>query len=249
MTDDVTKIIYDKHATSWERREPNSLSDFTGRPVVFDLCGDVSGLRILDLGCGEGYCARILKQMGASSIEGIDISPEMVALAKSQQTDGLTFQVGDVQSLPFADGEFDLVVGVFVYNYLEIEEMFKSHDEVFRVLKPGGCFLFSVPHPAFPHIRRDLAPPFFFDFQGGGYFSSRNVRNHGLIFCRDGRQLPVQMVHKLFSDYFDSLSKAGFEKLPRITEMGVKPEHLELDPDFFSPVDDVPLHLAISIVK
>lgn len=36
-----TKDIYNENAHLWERREPNSLSDFTGRPPVFDLCSDV----------------------------------------------------------------------------------------------------------------------------------------------------------------------------------------------------------------
>lgn len=246
----ITEDIYNKNASNWERREPNSLSDFTGRPVVFNLCGDVSGLRILDIGCGEGYCARILKAMGAASIEGIDISPEMIALARSQtEDDSLQFQVGDVQSLSFENDQFDLVVGVFVYNYLTVEEMERSHREVFRVLKPGGRFLFSVPHPAFPQIKSDLTRPFYFDFGGKGYFSSRDIRNHGVIFCRDGKELPVQMIHKLFEDYFSSLAAAGFTTLPSVTEMGVKPEHMELDAEFFSPVNDIPLHMAISLKK
>ena len=40
MTKD-TREMYDSNAHKWARREPNSLSDFTGRPRVFELCGDV----------------------------------------------------------------------------------------------------------------------------------------------------------------------------------------------------------------
>jgi len=252
MSKNITKEIYDEHAAFWERREPNSLSDFTGRPPVFDICGDVSGLDILDIGCGEGYCARILKSEGARKITGIDISPEMIELAKNQDQksgQGNTFQIGDGQDLSLGDGMFDLVLGVFVYNYMTIDEMKRSHKEVFRVLKPGGRLVFSVPHPAFPQIKSSLTSPFFFDFNGAGYFSARNVRNHGKIFCRDGKELPVQMVHKLIADYFDSLSEAGFSSMPQIRELGVTAENLDLDPGFFGPVNDIPLHMAFSISK
>ena len=39
-----TETLYDANAGKWERRAPSSLSDFTGRPAVFELCGDVVGL-------------------------------------------------------------------------------------------------------------------------------------------------------------------------------------------------------------
>jgi len=252
MSDNITKKIYDKHASSWERREPNSLSDFTGRPAVFDLCGDVTDLDILDIGCGEGYCSRTLKSMGASDMEGIDISPEMIELAKQQEASerlGIHYHTGDVNNLAYGDETFDLVIGVFVYNYLTVEEMELSFSEVFRVLKPGAKFIFAVPHPAFPQIKKDLTPPFYFDFDNAGYFSSRNIRHHGEIFCRDGKQLPVQMVHKLFEDYLNGLSSSGFTNMPKVKELGVLEEHMDIDKDFFSPVYDVPLHMAFRITK
>ena len=43
-------------------------------------------------------------------------------------------------SLPYPDCEFDLALGVFVYNYLDIEATRQSFSEVYRVLKPGGIY-------------------------------------------------------------------------------------------------------------
>jgi ubiquinone/menaquinone biosynthesis C-methylase UbiE len=252
MTDNITKKIYDEHASSWERKEPNSLSDFTGRPAVFDLCGDVTDLNILDIGCGEGYCARVLNAMDAKFIEGIDISPEMIERAKQQgakNPEGINYQTGDVQELSFKDESFDLVLGMFVYNYLTIEETERSFKEVFRVLKKGGSFVFAVPHPALPQIKKELTAPFYFDFKNAGYFTSRNQRHHGEIFCRDGKQLPVQMVHKLFEDYMNGLASSGFTTIPTVRELGVLDSHIDLDKDFFTPVYDIPLHLAFRICK
>lgn len=247
-----TGRLYDEHASRWQRREPSSLSDFTGRPAVFELCGPVRGLDILDLGCGEGYCARELAGRGAGSVTGVELSEEMVQLAEAQEAElgqGITYRQGDVIRLEDADATYDLAVGVFVYNYVTIGEMRASFREVHRVLKPGGSFVFSVPHPAFAFLRQGNEPPFYFDVEASGYFSGRDRQFQGAIHRRDGSALPVQMVHKSFTDYFEALRAAGFSSLPEVRELSVQPEHLDLDPDFFGPVADLPLHVAFRVER
>lgn len=247
-----TGELYDKHASRWQRREPSSLSDFTGRPPVFDLCGDVTSLDIIDLGSGEGYCSRELAGRGAGSVVGVELSDEMVQIAKRQEDElkqGITYRQGDVTALQDQDASYDLAVGVFVYNYVNTDQMLASFREVHRILRPGGNFVFSVPHPAFAFIRSKREAPFFFDVGNAGYFSGRNIQNYGEIYRRTGQALPVQMVHKTVSDYFDGLRAAGFKTMPEVRELAVKPEHIELDPDFFAPVADLPLHMAIRVTK
>lgn len=247
-----TREVYNKSASRWRRREPNSLSDFTARPRVFDLCGEVAGLEALDLGCGEGYCARELIGRGARHVSGVDISEKMIDLAlAANQEDGLPidYRVGTVVALDEADTSVDLALGVFVYNYLAVAEVARSFAEVFRVLKPGGAFVFSVPHPSFSFIRANLEPPFYFDLGDAGYFSARDTQYQGKIFCRDKSELNVQMVAKNFEDYFAALAEAGFSRLPVVRELGVTEDMLALDPEFFAPVADVPLHVAFRITK
>jgi SAM-dependent methyltransferase len=221
-------------------------------PRVFELCGDVRDQQIVDLGAGEGYCARVVSAMGASRIEGIELSESMVALAKKQQPDNddsIHYQQGNVTDLPYADDHFDLALGVFVYNYLNVADTRKSFGEVYRVLTQGGRFVFSVPHPAFPFIHTRREAPFYFDTAGLGYFSSRDQQCQGEIFCRDGSSLSVQMVPKTLDDYFEALATAGFDRLPEVRELGVTEDMIELDSGFFSPVKDIPLHLAFRIQK
>ncbi|WP_348673184.1 methyltransferase domain-containing protein [uncultured Abyssibacter sp.] len=248
-----TEKLYDVNADKWARREPSSLSDFTGRPPVFELCGDVAGQTVLDLGAGEGYCSRELARRGAARVIGVELSGEMVASARRQdEADGygLDFRQGDAtQPVSVDDQSMDLVVAVFLYNYLTVDQMRRSFAEVHRVLRPGGRFVFSVPHPALGFIRTTHAPPFYFDVRGRGYFSGVDERFPGEIARRDGTLLPVQMVHKTFADYFDGLREAGFRALPDIKELGVTAEHLALDPEFFGPVADIPLHLGVRIVR
>lgn len=247
-----TGELYDAHAARWQRRAPSSLSDFTGRPPVFELCGDVRGLAIIDLGCGEGYCARELAGRGAGHVQGVELSAEMVELAQAQERElgqGIAYRQGDVTALIDADASYDLALGVFVYNYVTVAQMRASFAEVHRVLRSGGQFVFSVPHPAFAWIRTQRTPPFYFDVGDSGYFTGRDRQHQGAIHRRDGTALPVQMVHKTLSDYFDGLRAAGFAAMPEVRELAVQPEHLELDPAFFGPVADTPLHMALRVTR
>jgi len=244
--------MYDRSSTDWQRVEPMLLSDFTARPFLLDWCSPVEHLSVLDLGCGEGYVARQLKLRGAGRLEGVDISSEMIRNAKQQEESerlGIRFRTGDASDLRgFADESFDLVVAVFLFNYLTREESLKTMQEVARVLRPGGRFVFAVPHPALPFIRPQ-EPPFYFAPGGHGYFTGRNHRFEGRIWRRDGTSVPVRCVHKTLEDYFACLRSAGFLSLPELRELHVTDEHVDFDPEFFDVLRDQPLHLAFRTHK
>lgn len=248
----ITKELYNSNASSWVRGEPSSLSDFTARPAILAMCEPLANTKVLDLGCGEGYCSRQLRQRGAKEVRGIDLSEAMIAAAKTQEEQqplGINYQTGCATKLDsFADGEIDLVVAVFLFNYLTIEQTQQCMSEVFRILAAGGRFIFSVPHPAFPYMGQ-TEYPFYFQVEGNNYFSARDRLFSGRIWKRDGNWLGVQLVHKTLQDYFEALQKAGFSTMPKIKELHVQKEHLELDPAFFSSLVDLPLHLAFEISK
>jgi hypothetical protein len=75
------------------------------------------------------------------------------------------------------------------------------------------------------------------------------VRHPGKIWRRDGVALDVQMVHKTFEDYFEALRRAGFTWLPVVRELKADHGMLELDPEFFSPLMDFPLHVALKVQR
>jgi ubiquinone/menaquinone biosynthesis C-methylase UbiE len=247
-----TQKLYDETALRWVRTEPSSLSDFTARPVVLDMCEPIAGLQVLDLGCGEGYCSRQLKQRGAKTVHGMDLSEKMIAAAKAQENKyplGISYEVNCATNLnQLADEEIDLVVAVFLFNYLTVDQTQQCMTEVFRILRPGGRFVFSVPHPALPYMR-EKNPPFYFQVDQNNYFSGRDHLFPGRIWKLDGSWLDVQLVHKTFQDYFETLKAAGFRTLPVVKELHVLPEHLQLNSEFFSPLIDLPLHVAFEVSK
>jgi ubiquinone/menaquinone biosynthesis C-methylase UbiE len=118
--------------------------------------------KVLDAGCGTGYGLTILKDAGATRIVGVDISAEAVATA-SKAGDGERVEVvqGDVAALPFADGEFDLVVCFEVIEHVEDRDTVL--DELSRVLGPEGILCISTPNrlvypPGNPHHIHEYEP-------------------------------------------------------------------------------------------
>jgi cyclopropane fatty-acyl-phospholipid synthase-like methyltransferase len=243
--------VYDENARSWVRTSQVVLSDFTGRPAVLEELGDLRGAHVLDLGCGEGYVARLIADAGAASVHGIDVSAEMVAKARAATPPisrcAFSFAAGDAttaNALP--RDRFDRIIAVFMFNYVSCRRM-RSTLEIARAhLGPGGRFVFSVPHPCFPFMR-EPASPFYFEPGSHDYFSGVDAEFEGHIWRRDGASLPVRCVHKTVSDYFDAIAAAGWPRVPKVRELRVTAEHVALDPGFFSPLLGYPLHMLFRL--
>ena len=251
MTNPSTSELYDGAAPTWVRTEAVLLSDYTARPFVLERAGALEGARVLDLGCGEGYVSRQLAERAPARLLSVDISSGMIELARAAEEAaplGIDYRVASATELELEE-EFDLVLAVFLFNYLSCDEMSAVLKKVHDHLAPGGRFLFTAPHPAFPFLDRPAEPPFFFDTEGLDYFSARDRQLEGRIWRRDGESVPVRCVHKPMDEYSSALARAGFTAAPRVTELSVTPEHLELDPDFFGPLRGLPLHVAFEVSR
>ena len=119
------------HDAFWAYRK--SLLDFVGRGN-----GDA-----LDVGCGEGRVARVLKSLGYR-VTASDPVAELVAAA-AEADSAHDYAVADAALLPFEDSRFDLIV---VYNVLmDVEDVQASLQEIKRVLRPSGQLMISLVHP------------------------------------------------------------------------------------------------------
>jgi SAM-dependent methyltransferase len=103
------------------------------REVVFDAVAGCEPRRVFEIGCGPGELSeRIATELGADVV-AVDISPRMVELARAR---GVDARVGDVQQLPFDDGEFDCAVAAWMLFH--VPDLDLGVRELARVLRPGG---------------------------------------------------------------------------------------------------------------
>jgi 2-polyprenyl-3-methyl-5-hydroxy-6-metoxy-1,4-benzoquinol methylase len=113
------------------------------------VLGDVAGMRVLDMACGEGHYTRWLKQTKkAGTVLGVDLSQDMVDLAQGEEQQrplGVAYQCSNALEMPApasADTQYDVVFAAFLLNYAADEAMLQAFcDAVARQLKSGGRFV------------------------------------------------------------------------------------------------------------
>ncbi|HEX5839085.1 MAG TPA: methyltransferase domain-containing protein [Anaerolineales bacterium] len=100
------------------------------------------GQSVLDLGCGTGTLAIMVKQKHPSAeVAGLDADPDMLKVARYKSAQSKTpvkFDVGFTNNLPYPDQAFDRVLSSIMVHHLKTPDKKKTAQEVFRVLKPGG---------------------------------------------------------------------------------------------------------------
>ena len=107
-------------------------------PVMLQLCGDVRGLRVLDLGCGEGRFCRMLAERGAATI-GLDLTTELLKAARTKAAASQSYVRGSGDRLPFVDASFDFAIAYL--SLIDIPDYQAAIGEAARVLKSGGRLL------------------------------------------------------------------------------------------------------------
>lgn len=112
------------------------------------MLGDVSGRRVLEVGCGAAQCARWLVSRGAAAV-GLDLSGAQLAHARVvDRRAGWSVPVvqADACALPFASASFDAVCSSYGAVPF-VSDPAALHRDVARVLRPGGRWVFSITHP------------------------------------------------------------------------------------------------------
>jgi len=121
-------------------------------PTFKKYIGDVRGLKVMDVGCGNGIYTRMLAQMGVAEVIGNDVSAAMIAQAKKEETKnplGIKYDVYDLAKLPKL-GEFDLVTSRAVIHYAKTKaELAAMFTSIYKNLRPGGRLVALIQNPDF----------------------------------------------------------------------------------------------------
>ena len=118
----------------------------------------VPGKVVLDLASGEGYGAALLSNV-ATSVTGVDISPEIVEHARHHYyRQNLTFLVGSCEKVPLPDSSVDIVTSFETIEHHDKHE--EMMQEIKRVLKPNGILIISSPNRLTYSDEADYSNPF-----------------------------------------------------------------------------------------
>jgi SAM-dependent methyltransferase len=192
------------------RRHQDSPNDTLEKPILLELAGELSGKRILDLGCGDAAFGREVLEQGCHAYLGVDGSQKMVATARKALA-GSAGQVvhSTVEGWAYPESAFDLVVARLVLHYVaDIQPVFGG---VYRTLSAGGRFVFSVEHPVITSCDRGRPP--------GTQRQDWIVDDYFETGLRVTSWLgsSVEKYHRTVEDYFAALQAAGFT-LERLRE-------------------------------
>jgi SAM-dependent methyltransferase len=122
----------------WRASELATITEHLERQLILELAGEVSGKRVLDVGCGDGALAVELWERGAT-VAGIDVSHVMIEAARERarsRAADITFGVAAAEALPFPAEHSNTVVAVTVLCF--IDDPAPVFREMARVLRPGG---------------------------------------------------------------------------------------------------------------
>jgi len=120
-------------------------------PAIRSLVPDLTGKRVLDLGCGFGHVARYARQMGAAEVLGVDISDRMIESAQQATEDpAITYAVIAMQDIKPISGQFDVIISSMALHY--IDDYAAVVKTMATSLTHGGSFLFSIEHPIYTSL-------------------------------------------------------------------------------------------------
>ncbi len=129
-------------------RQVRGLDGAAEWPDLSAMIPDITGQRVVDLGCGFGWFSRWADQNGASSVLGIDISAKMLDRANADTSSStVDYQRADLDELTLATQSCDLIFSSLTLHYVKHLERLLSMAA--QSITPGGSLVFSVEHPIY----------------------------------------------------------------------------------------------------
>ena len=244
----ATRSAWDDIAADWDLQvgdDGDGNRVLNSDPVLWAFAGDVTGLEVLDAGCGTGYLTRQLRERGAHVV-GVDFSPKMIEIARVKGA-SVDFRVDSCSELKtVGDASVDMVIANYVL--MDTPDLEGTMRAFVRVLRDAGVAIVIFSHPCFPQGRATAAE------RGDGvvyhwdhsYFDRRkHVDPPWAHFTSQ-----FTWFHRPLSDYWKAFKAAGFDVLdfeePRLTE---ERQHLAQNEQLAKKCKSRPFSVAFKLRK
>lgn len=208
------------------RRSVEGLAGAAEWPAMRAMLPPLAGLRVLDLGCGFGRYSRWLREAGAASVVGIDISERMLERARAETADpAIVYRRETIEEAGFADASLDLVFSSLALHY--VADFGAVCATLARALAPDGSFVFSVEHPIFTAPSRQEwveSPGDGLAWPLNGYLDEGARRTHWL-------GSDVTKYHRTTASYVNALIAHGF-RIVALDDWGPSPAQVEAQPEW-----------------
>jgi malonyl-CoA O-methyltransferase len=175
---------YNKWAASYAR-ESNPIKNFSDQLIV-KYIPDLSGKSVLDVGCGAGKFCVLAESQGASSIEGIDLSPEMIQHSM-KACKYATFIASDISSVALEKAKYDVVICSLVLAHIEVLDA--TLAKILESLKSDGILALTDFHP----------------------FLTLSNSKRTFLDLSTGKKYEVQHYLHLFGEYFNIFHNYGMK--------------------------------------
>ncbi len=143
------KEQYNKYAKGYTEATIRPMREFAYNPTILNSIKNLKGKLVLDIACGEGISSRMMKELGAKKVVGIDISDKLIRKAKEVGGDGIDYFVSDIFSDNLSKfGKFDVVTGIMILHYADSLNKLKNLiKNISKALKQGGVFYSLTVNP------------------------------------------------------------------------------------------------------
>jgi len=224
----MTQNIYDTaeffEGYSQMARSVHGLDGAPEWPALRALIPALAGSRVVDLGCGFGWFCRWAEAQGAAQVLGLDVSQNMLDRARATTSAGrITYQRADLENLALPAAVYDLAYSSLTLHYIErLPELFAA---IYRVLTPGGRFVFSAEHPIYT---APAQPGFVQDATGRRVWPLNQYAVEGPR-TTDWLAKGVIKQHRTLGTYLNQLIGAGFT-IRHVQEWAPTAEQLAAQP-------------------
>ena len=255
VTDEDVRANWNVNAERWDALyddDGDRNRKYASDEPMLHLLGDVGGLRVLDIGSGNGYLCRKLARAGAA-MTGVELSDRFFEMATGREAEdklGITYHHGSVAEMGFLpDSYFDKAVSNYVL--MDVLDYTNALTEVSRVLQPGGRFVVVLSHPSIHSFRSGWvrpAPDSPRRDESAGWLTDLYFRR-GPLLVQWGDFDPVLSFHRPLRDYWEAFAEAGFTvdgfEEPSITERGRR----ELPVAWVEHVSRIPYSCIFRLIK